>query len=322
MLTDFFKSPDGQFVEFVRYGSAGAQMAAFFPLGALVGWLIARWVRRLGAGEFAGSIVSSRKLGIASSLLCGGLFATLALAVSHTLCQAVPEGGTVDYSHWRLLFHFTLIALLLAATLIDLDQYIIPDEITVPGTLVGVVGATLGGDLQLMHVWVDWNHWNPITGPFIPEWIKHHHHWHGLLWSLAGLTVGAAITWIARLIAQSVLKVEALGFGDVTLMAMIGSYLGWQPVVFVFLIAPMCGLFMGLLLKLAHGRKAVPYGPYISLAALIVLLTWRWLWTPTREIFGHWPTLLGLFGLMTVGMAALLGLLRLYRSIPVTRRNS
>jgi hypothetical protein len=58
----------------------------------------------------------------------------------------------------------------------------------------------------------------------------------------------------------------------------------------------------------------------LSAAAVLVLFLWRWLWTPTREIFGHGPTLVGLVALVTVGMAVLLGLLRLYRAIPVERR--
>jgi leader peptidase (prepilin peptidase)/N-methyltransferase len=122
------------------------------------------------------------------------------------------------------------------------------------------------------------------------------------------------------MISLWVLGMEALGLGDVTLMAMIGSFLGWQPIVFVFLLAPLCGIVMALVLWLTRRRRAVPYGPFLSAAAVLVLFTWRWLWTPTREIFGHWPTLVALAVGVTGGMAALLGLLRLYRAIPVERR--
>jgi hypothetical protein len=53
---------------------------------------------------------------------------------------------------------------------------------------------------------------------------------------------------------------------------------------------------------------------------VLVLFTWRALWTRTRDLFGHPPTLAGLAVLVIGGMALLLGLLRLYRSIPVARR--
>jgi leader peptidase (prepilin peptidase)/N-methyltransferase len=105
-------------------------------------------------------------------------------------------------------------------------------------------------------------------------------------------------------------------------MAMIGSFLGWQPVIFVFLLAPLCGIFVAVVLRLLYGRIVVPYGPFLSAATVLVLLTWRRLWTPTREVFGHWPTLLGLGIGIIVAMATLLGLLRLYRSIPVERRTT
>ena len=55
------------------------------------------------------------------------------------------------------------------------------------------------------------------------DWIKESHHLHGLAWSLAGLAAGAGITWLVREISSRVLGQEALGAGDVTLMAMIGA---------------------------------------------------------------------------------------------------
>jgi len=54
-------------------------------------------------------------------------------------------------------------------------------------------------------------------------------HWAGLLSSLAGLAVGAGTIWIVRVLGSTVLGREAMGFGDVTLMAMIGAMLGCRP---------------------------------------------------------------------------------------------
>ena len=272
------------------------------------------------ADESAGERRLSGWAKAAVVLTTGALFAVLVLAVTHGRCQWITEGGSIDWGHWRLLYHYTLIALLVAATTIDFDQYLIPDQITVPGSIAGVALATCVGNVQLMQVWVDWNQWNQIDGPYIPHWIKVHPHLHGLAFSLAGLVAGAGITWLARAISQWVLGIEALGFGDVTLMAMIGSFLGWQPVIFVFLLAPMCGIVAAVTMRLLTGRRALPYGPYLSFATLLVLLTWVWLWGPTKEIFGHWPTLLGLICGMIAGMAFLLGLLRMYRAIPVETR--
>jgi leader peptidase (prepilin peptidase)/N-methyltransferase len=276
------------------------------------------------ARESEGMRCLSRYAKGAVVLSTGALFTVLVVAVMRGQegCQWVTEGGSINWGHWRLLYHYALITFLVVATTVDFDQYLIPDQITMPGVLVGITVATCLGNMQLMQIWVDWNHVDPIEGPYIPQWIKMHPHWHGLAYSLAGLATGAAITWLSRLISQWVLGMEALGFGDVTLMAMIGSFLGWQSVLFVFLLAPLCGIIGGISFRLLYGRIAVPYGPFLSAATVLVLLTWRWLWTPTREVFGHWPTLLGLGSGLVVGMAVLLGLLRLYRSIPVERRTA
>ncbi|MBI3862364.1 MAG: prepilin peptidase [Planctomycetia bacterium] len=306
--------------EFVTRGPAWIHVAVFLPLGLAVGAIVAAWSARMVARESDGErcLAGWSKGVIVVSL--GGLYALLVVAVIHGHCQWITEGGSIDWGHWRLLYHYALIAFLAAATTVDFDQYIVPDHITMPGIIVGVAGATLFGNLQLMQVWVDWNQAKFPEGPYIPLWIKEHHHLHGLAFSVAGLVAGAGITWLTRAISQWVLGVEALGFGDVTLMAMVGSFLGWQPVIFVFLLAPVCGIATAVTSRLVWGRRALPYGPYLSFATVLVLLTWVWLWTPTRDIFGHWPTLLGLAAGMIAGMALLLGLLRVYRAIPVETR--
>lgn len=319
-MPDWAVSINDLLFRFVTRGPAWGHILAFAPLGLVAGLGMARWSARLVARESGGTRRLARESGLAVVAATVALYTGLVLAVIQGNCQSLVEGGSIDWAHWRLLYHDALLGLLLVATVIDFDQYLIPDDITVTGTLLGIVGATLVGNLQLMQVWVDWNNADPILGPYIPEWIKLHPHWHGLAWSLAGMATGAGITWLARVVSQTVLGVEALGFGDVTLMAMIGSFLGWQPVVFVFLLAPMCGIVIAVASSLLQGRRALPYGPYLSAATVVVLFTWRWLWKPTRDVFGHLPTLAALGILVTAGLAALLGLLRLYRSIPVTRR--
>ena len=62
--------------------------------------------------------------------------------------------------------------------------------------------------------------------------------------------------------------------------------------------------------------------PISLLATVLVLFSWRWLWEPTREIFGHPFSLMLLAGVALGGLILLLGLLRLYRAIPVDRRRT
>jgi prepilin signal peptidase PulO-like enzyme (type II secretory pathway) len=75
--------------------------------------------------------------------------------------------------------------------------------------------------------------------------------------------------WIAK---------EGMGFGDVTLLAAIGSFLGWQAAVLVFFMAPFMGLAVNVFHWLFRGTRQIPYGPYLSAAALLVLASWSVLW--------------------------------------------
>ncbi len=240
---------------------------------------------------------------------------------THASHEVRPD---VLWVYGRAIGHLILIALLVAATATDLVDFIIPDEITVPGTLLGLLLATASGDTQIMHLWVDWN--DPMVelyGPWIPEWIKVHQHWHGLAWSMAGLIVGGGITWLARSVSGLVLGQESLGFGDVTLMAMIGSFIGWQPVLFVFLLAALCGLVIGLSVRALTNRQFVPYGPYLSLAAFLVLVCWKWLWqleiprvVSIRRLFGDGIGLGILAGIAVTAFVVLLVIVRMSRLIP------
>lgn len=262
--------------------------------------------------------VTSRRWG--ASFLVAALFAAFTWAVAKGECQHLTYGGSIDWIHWRIVYHLLLVSLLLTATVIDFKLYLIPDSITIPGVILGVIGAAWFGNLQLVPLWVDANQEvAKIHGPYVPDWIKDHWHWHGLAWSVAGLLAGGGITWLVRRVSSLVLGQEALGFGDVTLMAMIGSFVGWQPVLFIFALAPLCGLGIALLARLITGKSYVPYGPFLSVSTLVVLLTWRWLWSPLRFIFGHGPTIGGIVAGALLMLAVLLGCIRLFRALPGKR---
>ena len=233
-------------------------------------------------------------------------------------CLKTPEvqpSGIGRY--WRLAYHLTLISLLILATAIDFDCYVIPDWITLPGTLIGVFGAALLGEAQICHLWVDWATAIPqLRCPFIPAWYDKYRFLHGFAWSIAGLTTGAGLTWLARQISSRVLGQEAMGSGDVTLMAMIGSYIGWQAVTLVFLIAPLTGITFGVLIRMVSGKTYLPYGPWLSIAAVIVLFTWSRIWEQTRLIFSDWISVAMLGAIGGFGFLVLLVLVQLYKSIP------
>ncbi len=104
--------------------------------------------------------------------------------------------------------------------------------------------------------------WHPWLTPdwAVPDWISAHPHLHGLAVSLAGLAAGAALVACVRLIGSKVLRREAMGDGDIFLMAMVGAFIGWQATVLAFFLAAFlatAAMAVTLSLKL---DKEIPYG--------------------------------------------------------------
>jgi len=275
---------------------------------------IAGTIFSLGKSRFRGAVVGWR--GLAVEVATGVLFSAYVLAAVRMQCQQVAEVRPDDF--WksaRIVSHLVLITLLVAATVTDLRDYVIPDPITVSGMIFALAAAVLAGQLQMEHVWVDWNQEVPgITGPYIPGWLDAHRHWHGFAWSLTGGLVGAGLCAFVRSLSGFILRREALGFGDVTLLAMIGTFIGWQPTVFVFVLAPFCGLVCTVPLRLVSRKAYLPYGPFLAAATIVVLFSWRWLWPATRLVFGHPLSLALLGGGAALALTILLVILRVYHA--------
>ncbi len=101
--------------------------------------------------------------------------------------------------------------------------------------------------------------------------------WRSLFCSLIGMTLGCSIVWAIRVVARAAMQVEAMGFGDVTLMAMVGAFLGWQPAWMAFFLAPMIAVLIVLILSLITGNGMTPFGPYLAMATMLVLVFWDFL---------------------------------------------
>ena len=129
-------------------------------------------------------------------------------------------------------------------------------------------------------------------------------HWAGLASSLAGIVIGGGLVWIVRIVASAALHREAMGFGDVTLLAMIGAFLGWQAAVVVFFLAPLAAVVVGLGRLLLRGKREIPYGPFLCLAAAATVLAWPTVWDFGYLYFSlGWKliaVLIGCLGLMVV----------------------
>lgn len=218
--------------------------------------------------------------------------------------QAVPGWSPLSATtgmHLRYFYHLVLVESLIVASLIDIDRREIPDASTLPAMAVGLLGGLLIGRVHLVPLWSQnssqvftftrlfWPEWRVDQWPDVPAWFTQHPHLHGLLVSLAGLIVAGGVTWGVRLIGFAVLRREAMGFGDVILMAVIGSFLGWQASIVAFIIAPAVALVLLPLQLFVHRDRYIPYGPYLSVGALIVLAAWRPIWNGVGSWGGAAP---------------------------------
>ncbi len=109
--------------------------------------------------------------------------------------------------------------------------------------------------------------------------------WVGLLTSLLGLAISGGLVWGVRIAGTAALKREAMGFGDVTLMMMVGTFLGWQAGIIIFFLAPFAGLIVGIVQLVTKSDDVIPYGPFLCLASLFVMVRWADVWNRTQFAF-------------------------------------
>lgn len=170
---------------------------------------------------------------------CGGR-----ISPRYPLVEAMGGAGAVAAAikfgfSPQALIHFALLCSLIVVSFIDLDHMIIPDEISLGGLAVGLF-------LSLFHLL------------------------HGPKEALGGALVGGGTLWVVAEGHHLLTKREGMGGGDIKLMAMVGSFLGWKGVIFSIFSGSFFGSIVGLILmraKKADGKYAIPFGPFLSLGA-------------------------------------------------------
>jgi leader peptidase (prepilin peptidase)/N-methyltransferase len=94
----------------------------------------------------------------------------------------------------------------------------------------------------------------------------------GFLGSLWGYFVGAGVVWATRILGTLAFGKEAMGLGDVHLMGAVGALIGPLLIVIAFFLAPFFGLAWAAYQMFFKKTRQIPYGPFLSLAVLAVMI--------------------------------------------------
>lgn len=109
--------------------------------------------------------------------------------------------------------------------------------------------------------------------------------------SLLGMLVAGGAIWLTRILGTLAFGREAMGLGDVHLMAAAGTVIGWRDGLLAYLLAPFIALaWVGVSGGLAKFRgkpaREMPYGPHLALACAVVFLGRPWVGPIARSVFG------------------------------------
>ena len=135
--------------------------------------------------------------------------------------------------------YFVFAAALIVITFIDADHQIIPDVISLPGILLGLLFSVLSPQVTFRE-------------------------------SLIGAGLGAGVLLTVALGYWAVTKREGMGGGDIKLLAMIGAFLGWRAIPFTLLVASCTGSAVGVATMIqcrADTKLALPFGPFLAFGA-------------------------------------------------------
>lgn len=145
---------------------------------------------------------------------------------------------------WTLLELLFFFSGLVIVSFIDIDTFLLPDKYTLPGMVIGLLGAALSPERSFLD-------------------------------AILGLVFGGGFLWAVAYFYYILRKEEGMGGGDIKLLAWIGAVLGWQSIAFVIIAASLVGSVIGLLAasRDKKGMKTViPFGPSLAFGAVLYAL--------------------------------------------------
>jgi leader peptidase (prepilin peptidase)/N-methyltransferase len=144
----------------------------------------------------------------------------------------------------QAVFAILLTWALICLTMIDIDQQLLPDDITLPFLWLGMA-------CNLFGLFTD------------------------IYSSLIGAMAGYGILWCVYILFKLVTGKEGMGYGDFKLLAMLGAWLGWQMLPVIILVSSFLGAIIGISMIIfrSHDKSIpIPFGPYLAVAGWIALL--------------------------------------------------
>lgn len=143
----------------------------------------------------------------------------------------------------------TFISILIIISISDIKHYIIPDEVLIIGSILIIV------ELIIKSIINDISFFNGIMLPVL----------NGL---------GAfAILYLFKVFGDAVFQRESLGGGDIKLLFVIGLVLGFDMSMVTIFIASFIALPLSVISLIKNDNNVLPFGPYLSAAAIIILLS-------------------------------------------------
>lgn len=131
-----------------------------------------------------------------------------------------------------------------------------------------------------------------------------------LVSSFIGLAVAGGLIWGIRIVGSLALGQEAMGFGDVTLMCMIGAFLGWQASIAGFVYSILFAVVLAIILFVVTKKSYLAFGPYLCMGSLLALVRWPDVLKEFDHVYFLGPWLLVAFGGSLLLMAILLPMVR------------
>jgi len=180
------------------------------------------------------------------------------------LCACLFLSAWIMLERTEAIIAMFFVSLMILVSFIDIDTLELPDWLTVGGAFAGLILSTIFPQLH-----------NAI----IEDYTFALSAFRGLLFSVIGLTIGVGVLYFLRLCAEIVFRKEAMGEGDVVLMACIGAFCGWQGALFSIFIGSLIGAIIMVplypILKKKGEDLMIPYGPWLAAGAVVFMIFCR-----------------------------------------------